>query len=474
MIDNREQFLKDLAEIVAFDSVERERSAADAPFGAEVRGALDCFLNKASYYGLKVGENGGYYGWAEYGDPEKPLIGILAHADIVPAGGGWTSDPFTVRRDGDVIYGRGVADDKGPLVTMLYVLKKLRDEKVKLRHRVRLIVGCNEETGSLCLKKYAEEGEIPVVSLVPDSDFPVINSEKGILHTDVAITPDEQFTSSVASLRAGTRANVVPGEASVTLKSGSAACEKLRALIAAFSKEDVFSTPELAENLMRVGAKPSCFAVTENNDGLTITASGIYGHAMAPEKADNALWKIWAALEALIPGSKTVDVIFDKLCRPDSASVIGAYREDAETGKLTMNMGVAEYDGGELTLKFDFRLPISANPDETESALKSVFGDDASIKRARFADNLYIPEDSPLIRTLLGVYSSVTGKKNPRPIQTGGGTYARELPNAVAYGPTEEDEVTDLHNADEHIALASLDKLFDVYVKAIEKLDELY
>ena len=205
MIDNREQFLKDLAEIVAFDSVERERSAADAPFGAEVRGALDCFLNKASYYGLKVGENGGYYGWAEYGDHEKPLIGILAHADIVPAGGGWTSDPFTVRR--------GVADDKGPLVTMLYVLKKLRDEKVKLRHRVRLIVGCNEETGSLCLKKYAEEGEIPVVSLVPDSDFPVINSEKGILHTDVAITPDEQFTSSVASLRAGTRANVVPGEA---------------------------------------------------------------------------------------------------------------------------------------------------------------------------------------------------------------------------------------------------------------------
>ena len=475
MLNDREQFLKDLSEIVAFNSVEADRSAADAPFGTEVRGALDWFLNKASYYGLKVGENHGYYGYAEYGDPEKPLIGILAHADIVPAGTGWTSDPFIVRRNGDVIYGRGVADDKGPLVAMLYGLKKLRDEKAVLRHRVRLIVGCNEETGSLCLKKYAEEGEIPVVSLVPDSDFPIINSEKGILHTDVIVAPDEAFTSAVASLRAGTRANVVPGEASVTLKAGSEACEKMRALIANFAPGDVFSTPEIAENLVRIGAKPADFTVTTAANGeTTVTAKGVAGHAMAPDKSDNALWKIWAVLEAIIPASETAKRVFDDLCRHDASKVIGAYREDKETGALTMNMGVAEYDGGDLTLKFDFRLPISAKPDETEAALSKVFANSGVIKRARFADNLYMPEDSPLIKTLLGVYSEVTGKKDPRPIQTGGGTYARELPNAVAYGPTEENEVTDLHNADEHIELASLDRLFDVYVKAIEKLDALY
>ena len=195
---------------------------------------------------------------------------------------------------------------------------------------------------------------------------------------------------------------------------------------------------------------------------------------MAPDKSDNALWKIWAVLEAIIPASETAKRVFDDLCRHDASKVIGAYREDKETGALTMNMGVAEYDGGDLTLKFDFRLPISAKPDETEAALSKVFANSGVIKRARFADNLYMPEDSPLIKTLLGVYSEVTGKKDPRPIQTGGGTYARELPNAVAYGPTEENEVTDLHNADEHIELASLDRLFDVYVKAIEKLDALY
>ncbi len=474
MINDREQFLKDLSEIVAFNSVEAEKSAIDAPFGSKVRGALDWFLNKASYYGLKVGESNGYYGYAEYGDPEKPLIGILAHADIVPAGTGWTSDPFVVRRDGDVIYGRGVADDKGPLVTMLYILKKLHDEKANLRHRIRLIVGCNEETGSLCLKKYAAEGEIPVVSLVPDSDFPVINSEKGILHTDVIVSPDKVFSDSVVSLSAGTRANVVPGEATVTLKNGSDACEKLRALIATFDHTQVFSTPSIAENLVRIGAKPTDFDVSETDDGIIIIAKGVAGHAMAPEKSDNALWKIWAVLDAIIPDSDSVARIFDNLCRHDASKVIGAYREDNETGVLTMNMGVAEYNGDKLTLKFDFRLPISANPDETETALKSAFGDDCEVSRARFAENLYMPEDSPLIKTLLEVYAKVTRKKNPRPIQTGGGTYARELPSAVAYGPTEEDEITDLHNANEHIELKSLDRLFDVYVKAIEKLDTLY
>lgn len=95
------------------------------------------------------------------------------------------------------VYGRGVADDKGPLVVMLHLLKKFKEEKIKLKHRIRLIVGCNEETGSLCLKKYVDTGEIPVVSLVPDSDFPVINSEKGILHTDAVLTPDEVFKDNV-------------------------------------------------------------------------------------------------------------------------------------------------------------------------------------------------------------------------------------------------------------------------------------
>ena len=139
-----------------------------------------------------------------------------------------------------------------------------------------------------------------------------------------------------------------------------------------------------------------------------------------------------------------------------------------------MNMGVASLEGNNLTLKFDFRLPVSANPDETEQGLNAALPRGAVIKRARFADNLYIPTDSPLIKTLLKVYASATGEKNPKPIQTGGGTYARELPNAVAFGPTFEGTETNIHNTDENMEVAHLYKLYDIYLKAVEALDKLY
>ncbi len=465
--------LNDLSEIIAIDTVEAPRSAADAPFGANLRAALDWFLNKASSYGLKVGEYEGYYGWAEYGAPELPLIGILGHIDIVPAGDGWQTDPFKmVTLDGKV-YGRGVADDKGPLVASLHLLKKLHDDKVKLNHRIRLIVGCNEETGSLCLKKYAEVGEIPAVSLVPDSDFPVINSEKGILHSDAILTPDEVFLSSVAALNAGERANVVPGFATVELKADGEAVKALKSFDEKLTA-DVFNAPRIVEKLVGIGASRNDFSIETLNGNIGITASGVAGHAATPHKADNALWKIFALLNALIPDSSLVKSVFENICRSDAAKTIGVYKEDEESGKLTMNLGVAQFSGEEMTLKFDFRLPICANPDETENLLKSVLPENTVIKRDRFAENLYIPEDSPLIKTLLRVYAEETGEANPKPIQTGGGTYARELPNAVAFGPTAIGTETNIHNADENIEVAQLYKMFDIYYKAITELDKIY
>ena len=465
--------LNDLSEIIAIDSVEKPRSAADAPFGENLRAALDWFLNKASSYGLKVGEYEGYYGYAEYGDPELPLIGILGHIDIVPAGDGWQTDPFKMVVEDGKAYGRGVADDKGPLVASLHLLKKFKDENVKLNHRIRLIVGCNEETGSLCLKKYAEVGEIPTVSLVPDSDFPVINSEKGILHSDAVLNPDTAFLSSVAALNAGERANVVPGQAVVELKPEGEAAKKLRSIDEKLTA-DVFASPSVMTKLVEIGARPEDFAIDATGTNIKITAFGVAGHAATPEKGENALWKIFAVLDALIPDSELVGSVYGKICRRDAAQVIGVYKEDEASGKLTMNFGVAEFNGGEMTLKFDFRLPICANPDETEKLLKAALPSGTVIKRDRFAENLYIPEDSPLISTLLRVYAEETGEENPKPIQTGGGTYARELPNAVAFGPTFIGTETNIHNADENIEVAQLYKMFDIYYKAITELDKIY
>ena len=468
--------LNDLSEIIAINSIEAERSASDAPFGQQLRNALDWFLNKASYYGLKVGENNGYYGWAEYGEDGAPIIGIPAHIDIVPVGNGWTTDPLTLRIEDGKAYGRGVADDKGPLVAALWALKRIKEEKLALRHRIRLIAGCNEESGSACLKKYAAEDEIPVMSIVPDADFPLINSEKGILHLCANIVVDDAVKENLINISASERINVVPASASVTLnKNGSAynyLIENFGSLTA-----DIFRSPRIALRLVEIGADFDDFAIAEDENTFTIIASGEAGHAMDPDKADNALWKIFAVLTAIIPTSKTLDVIYSSLCHSDATKRIGVYCEDKESGTLTMSMDMAGFDTDTLSLYFDCRLPICANPDNIESTLQSVLvagGEiNAVVKRERFAENLYVSADTPMIKTLLDVYSKATGVQNPQPLQTGGGTYARELPSAVAFGPTFPGAETNIHNADENIEIEHLNKLVDIYYSALIELDKL-
>ncbi len=470
--------LNDLKEIVAINSVEETRSAADAPFGQNLRNALDWFLNKSSSYGLKVGENNGYYGWAEYGESGAPIIGIPVHLDIVPVGDGWESDPLSLKIEDGKVYGRGVADDKGPAVAVLWALKRIREEKISLRHRVRIIAGCNEESGSACLKKYASEDEIPVMSFVPDADFPVINSEKGILHLRASLNTDELFRSTIANITAGERINIVPALASVTIKKDSTAYNYLSEQTNGTITADVFRLPRIALRLIECGAKNDDFSITETEDGLTFTASGIAGHASTPYVGDNALWKIFALLFALLPESETVKAVYESFCRHDALQYINAYCADEESGNLTINMGMAELTEDKLNLYFDLRLPICASVEAIEASIGSALAEKASsssftLERLSYSENLFIPASSPIIKTLLDVYSRTTGEENPKPLQTGGGTYARALPNAVAFGPTFPGVETNIHNVDESFPVEHLYKLVEIYYEAILALDKL-
>ena len=470
--------LNDLKEIIAINSVEAPRSAIDAPFGQEVRNALDWFLNKCSSYGLKVGENHGYYGWAEYGESGAPIIGIPVHLDIVPVGEGWASDPLSLRIEDGKAYGRGTSDDKGPAVAVIWALKKIREEKIKLRHRIRIIAGCNEETGSACLKKYASEDEIPVMSFVPDSEFPVTNSEKGILHLLASTTMDEGFGSSVSSISASERINVVPSSATVTIKRDSVAYNFMLEHSEGALTSDIFRVPAVALRIIETSAKPEDFSLTETDEGVTITALGVAGHASTPETADNALWKIFAFLRAVLPESETAKAIFENFCRRDALQKINAYSFDEESGESTISFDMVQVVDNKLNLYFDLRLPICAVAEEVENAIGSAIAQTApscevTVERLRFNENLFVPASSPLIKTLLSVYAKATGEVDPKPLQTGGGTYARELPNAVAFGPTFKGRETNIHNVDENIPVEDLFKLVDIYYDTILELDKL-
>lgn len=458
--------LNDLTEIVAIPSVEAAPSGENAPFGAELRRALDWFIQKADSYGLKTGENNGYCAWADYGDESKPIIGIVAHIDVVPAGSGWTHEPFTLHREGATLFGRGVSDNKGALCMALHCLKKFKEEKRVFKHRIRLIVGCNEETGSRCIQRYAEQEEIPVVSLVPDSDFPVINSEKAILQLNAVFKPDDEFKKAFKKFRWGDRPNIVPEEASFAFEPNN--FNGMRFL--AFG-DDYLDFPTVKKYRTLVNVKKEDVFIDRKNGKVKVTVKGKAAHGSTPEKGDNAAWKAWALITGCMPHCDFAHAML-KLCNDKLSEKLGFYGEDDRSGKLTTNMGITDFDGDKLTVTFDFRLPLCCDKDKIIATINALPYCESTCV-ASYSPNLFFEPDSPFISTLVKIYNETTGD-NAGPVQSGGGTYAKGLPNAVAFGIAFPGSQSHAHGADEQIKISDLEKAGVIYEKTIEALDKLY
>lgn len=465
--------LDDLAEIVAIPSVySAETASPEAPYGEECRRALEWFVKKARGYGLKAENIDNYCAYAEVGSGEE-CVGVLAHLDVVPAGNGWSTPPFKMIEENGKVYGRGVGDDKGSVVVCLHALKELKDSGAKLGRRVRLIVGADEERGSSCIRHYLEVGgEVPAMSFVPDSEFPVINSEKGISHMMLSFK-HKKLAESIVAASAAQCYNAVPDRATVTLKNGGPLEAALKAAGGGKITLDSLVKKPFAETFVLGCAWPvvSDFE-TLVGKRTVIAVNGKAEHASTPNKGDNALWKLLAFLCASEPAmgcDGLFDAAVDRLCDRDAAKKLGIYVDDKKSGDLTMCMSYAEFDVAESALKFvvDFRLPLGVKPEPIAKTLEKELGCKAEI--LDYHENLYIDEEEPLVKTLLGVYRRITGDMTA-PLQTGGGTYARELPNAVAFGCTPLDLDINMHKADENFPVAQLMKNYEIYLAAMKEL----
>lgn len=72
-----------------------------------------------------------------------------------------------------------------------------------------------------------------------------------------------------------------------------------------------------------------------------------------------------------------------------------------------------------------------------------------------------------LVRRLLADYGAATGTKNPKPAISGGGTYAKRLPNSIAFGMWFPDKPYPGHDVDEKNPIADLQKGTRVLIRAL-------
>ena len=199
-------FLKDLIAIPSVGSKE----TIGCPYGIQPKRALDFFIGEASSKGFRTGIIDDKVGFAEFGEGSR-LIGIVCHLDVVPAGSGWTTDPFKLEIKDDTFYGRGIVDDKGPACAAYFAMKRLKDRGVVPSGRIRLILGSDEERSCDCVETYASKGEIPDFAITPDGEFPVIFAEKGILQIKISGPGNDQIKAA-----AGSAANMVPAQFDLT------------------------------------------------------------------------------------------------------------------------------------------------------------------------------------------------------------------------------------------------------------------
>lgn len=121
---NWDEFIADAERLIAIDSsLDKQHACDGAPFGPGPRRALDEMLGIAKRFGFMTFDGDGYAGYADIAGQSGQQLGVIGHVDVVPAGIGWTFEPFQLTYKDGIFIGRGTADDKIPLLSALYAVK---------------------------------------------------------------------------------------------------------------------------------------------------------------------------------------------------------------------------------------------------------------------------------------------------------------------------------------------------------------
>jgi succinyl-diaminopimelate desuccinylase len=432
----REALIADLQRCIQIPSVYAD-DASGYPYGKHVQDCLIYMLELAHKLGFSVHNMDDQLGWCEYGQGEE-MVAVLSHLDVVPEGDGWSVPPYEGRVVDGKIYGRGSMDDKGPTMAALYGLLAIKESGLPLKRRIRLIFGLNEETGSADMKYYLQHGgEVPVMGITPDGEYPVINGEKGLVTEFFARELHQKSDIRLVALEGGSAHNIVPAQAYALL-----ACP-----------------PEMAEQILSMQAEQ--ITCTRTEAGVRIEAAGVGAHGGTPEEGENAIGRLMLFLAQLpLEGdlAQVVDLLAGRFGMEYDGASLGIAQADDLSGPLTMNLGVVQGDASQITVKVNYRYPVTRSFEGCGPAVKRAF-EEAGFHETHLQHkaSIYMAPDSPLVSKLLEVYSACTGQQ-AAPKCIGGGTYAKMMPNTLAFGPIFPGDEVREHKPDEYM---ELDRLMD-------------
>ena len=455
--EHKEEIIRSVQEIVRIPSVEGP-ALPGKPFGREVDEALRKTLELAESLGFRVKNVDGYAGHAEFGEGEETM-GILGHLDVVPEGSGWTYPPYEARIVDGKIYGRGTQDNKGPMIGALYAMKAVMESGRKMKRKVRIIFGTDEESGWEDMAYYFKKEPIPDFGVSPDADYPVINVEKGIATFKLKkkFASDDCSAVKIRTIIGGHRPNMVPDECRCCfLPTGDQ--DKILNHLHSMKQ---FSDYDLSAGF----CEDSC---------VEVIAKGVSAHGSIPEKGKNAIAHMLAFLCTMGLGNSEMEqfLLFlnNRIGTDTTGKGLNLDLEDKVSGRLTLNLGTISVDQNQGEAVINIRYPVTFSEQQIkDKVLSALEGSGIEVEFMDFVPPLHVPEEGFLIETLKKVYTEKTGQP-AKALAIGGGTFARAIKNAVAFGPAFPGRPEVAHEKDEYISIDDLILHTKIYAHAIAAL----
>lgn len=420
---NWEEYVALLKEAIAIPSV-KGKAEAGAPFGVEARQVLDYVIGKAKTYGLQTQIIKDAMGYAQLGEGEE-YIGVVGHLDVVAADGqGWLSSPFKLDEREGYFYGRGVLDNKGPILSCLFALKLLKERNFKPRLPIRIIFGTDEESGSADVPLYLSEEKAPVFGFTPDCKFPVVYGERGVVALELTTRFAHGVLDTLGDFHGEMAKDFVPDD--IQLSGGH----------------------------------------------QTYSAKGLRTPSNAPELGKNAITALASVLQNNLENKELRDYfswLTQSFHEKYFGQGIGIAFSDQESGRLILTPYKIKRENNSIRLSLSIRYPVTVTEEQVINALSENLYEGTSINIIRSLPGTYVDKTKKEIQELSRIYEKVTGL-NGQPVTTTGATYARSMPNIVAFGPSFPGEKGIAHKENEYINIEHLKQMVEIYIESIERL----
>ena len=450
-----DEILSDIESLVEVESIEDLPAGVEgAPYGPGPREALDRALRLAQRAGLDAHDCDGYVGYADLAGEGDTQIGIIGHVDVVPAGPGWSVEPYALTRREGYLLGRGVLDDKGPITVALHAVRfwaeRFAESGQVPQKTIRVLFGANEETNMKDVEHYRACHADPDFLFTPDSKFPLGYGESGICSG--TLVSGELGEGNIVEIEGGQAFNAVPGQAHAVV----------RAAFEGLPERDGIAVSESGEGLVRVDAQ------------------GVSAHASTPELGKNAIaLLVGYLLDAGL--CSAAESQFLKLLRGLLEDVSGARAEiavrDEHFGDLSMVGSVIRLEEGRIRQTFDVRYPTKITAEKIErrfnkAAFESAEGAYFDLEHDKTP--FLMDPNSDEVSALLDAYRVVTGD-DAQGTTSKGGTYARCFTKGVSFGAEKPwvdnpSWVGGMHGPDEGVSEDLLKEAFAIYALAIGKL----